>query len=344
MNLQRHLLLTVFVLALTIVTPLTAQAAGRAATNLPPARPLAQGAAIHTVRKGETLAAIAAKYGTTVTALMQWNNLRNPNKIFVGQRLVVGSSSAAEPSVPGSNSHVVRRGETLSAIAKRYGTSIAALQQANGLRSTMIYVGQRLRIPTGGGNSGGSVAPAGVHVVQAGETLAGIAQRYGVSLETLAALNGISNTSLIRIGQRLAIPGQGGNPAQPLAPGKKKIVVSISQQRCWRYEGDRLLNTWSCSTGRNNSTAAGTFRVQSKLRKAYGSTWNIWMPYWLGIYWSGGTENGLHGLPWNASTGGRTWAGLVGTPITYGCVMLNDNAMAALWEWADIGTTVVIKR
>ncbi|HID33267.1 MAG TPA: murein L,D-transpeptidase [Anaerolineae bacterium] len=125
---------------------------------------------------------------------------------------------------------------------------------------------------------------------------------------------------------------------------KKKFVVDISEQRCWRYEGDKLLNTWRCSTGRNNATKVGRFQVQSKLRKAYGSTWNIWMPWWLGIYWSGPIENGIHGQPWNAKTGQRTWAGLVGSPITYGCVMLNDKAAKTLWKWADIGTVVIIKR
>jgi hypothetical protein len=55
--------------------------------------------------------------------------------------------------------------------------------------------------------------------------------------------------------------------------------------------------------------------IQSKIRTAYGSTWNIWMPYWLGLYWAGGTENGFHGMPWNAATGRQMWPGLVGTPI-----------------------------
>jgi lipoprotein-anchoring transpeptidase ErfK/SrfK len=68
------------------------------------------------------------------------------------------------------------------------------------------------------------------------------------------------------------------------------------------------------------------------------------MPYWLGIYWSGSSENGIHGLPWNAKTGRRTWVGLVGTRITYGCVMLNDGAAKLLWEKAYIGMPVIIQR
>ncbi len=247
-----------------------------------PVTALAAGPDVHVVQSGETLAGIAARYGTTVAELMRLNSLRDPDLIYAGQRLLIRAGTA------GDKVHIVRRGQTLGSIARAYGVSVDDLRAANGLSGDLIFVGQRLRIPT---------------------------------------------------------PGSSTPPSVIAAPrGQKKIVVDISEQRCWRYEGDVLLNTWRCSTGRNNSTAIGTFRVQSKLRKAYGSAWGIWMPYWLGIYWAGSTENGFHGLPWDAKTGARTWAGLVGTPITYGCIMLNDEAMKQLWEWADIGTVVVIRR
>jgi lipoprotein-anchoring transpeptidase ErfK/SrfK len=76
--------------------------------------------------------------------------------------------------------------------------------------------------------------------------------------------------------------------------------------------------------------------------EAYGSEWDIWMPFWLGIYWVGGSENGIHGLPWDASTGTETWAGLVGTRITYGCVMLDDVNAKTLYEMAYLGMPVII--
>ncbi len=297
---------------------------------------------VHVVQRGETLAAIAARYGVTINNLMRWNSLRNPNVIYAGQRLIVGAGGGGAAAPAGASGvHVVRRGQTLGSIARKYGVSVEALRAANGLRGDVIFVGQRLTIPAAGGGGGGGSAQ--YHVVQAGETLEGIARRYGTTASALAKINNLANASLIRIGQRLLISGS-GSPAPSAPRGRKQIVVDISEQRCWRYEGDTLLNTWRCSTGRNNSTATGTFRVQSKLRRAFGSTWNIWMPYWLGIYWAGSTENGLHGLPWEATTGRRTWAGLVGTPITYGCVMLNDAPMKQVWEWADIGTQVVIRR
>jgi LysM repeat protein len=296
------------------------------------------GPTIHKVRRGDTLSLIAKKYGVSIDYLMRVNNLRNANRIYVGQRLVIRPGQTA----PGSNVHVVRRGDTLSSIAQKYGTSVAAIQQANHLRGSIIYVGQRLKLPGGSGNDAAQQQNI-IHVVRRGETLSGIARRYGVSVAQISQLNNIKRDALIRVGQRLVISGK-PDAAKKKANGRKKIVVDISQQRCWRYQGEQLLNTWRCSTGRNNSTKVGNFRVQSKLRKAYGSTWNIWMPWWMGIYWSGPVENGIHGLPWDANSGRRTWAGLVGTPITYGCVMLNDAAAKTLWMWADIGTQVIIKR
>jgi LysM repeat protein len=302
------------------------------------------GPTIHVVQRGETLTAIAQEYGVTVADLMEWNNLRNANRLYAGQRLVVKPGNSSEEN----GVHIVRKGDTLSKIAEQYGTSVAEILLANNLRSSVIYVGQRLKIPTENsqtdGNGEKKKKKTVVHEVRRGETLAQIAQHYGVTPKQIAKLNGIKDTSLIRVGDKLVIFGDPKKVRKRKPRVKKKFVVDISEQRCWRYEGDKLLNTWRCSTGRNNSTKAGKFRVQSKLRKAYGSTWNIWMPWWLGIYWSGPIENGIHGQPWNAKTGRRTWAGLVGTPITYGCVMLNDDNAETLWKWADIGTQVIIKR
>jgi len=120
--------------------------------------------------------------------------------------------------------------------------------------------------------------------------------------------------------------------------------VSISQQRCWLYAGDVLIAKWVCSTGRRSSpTVPGTYRIQSKLPKAWGSRWGFWMPYWLGIYWAGGSENGIHGLPWNPKTGVQVWTGSVGRPITFGCVMLDNVNAKMLYNAAWIGMPVIIK-
>jgi LysM repeat protein len=102
---------------------------------------------IHVVQRGDTLYSIARRYGTTVDAIMRANRLSS-DRIYVGQRLTI-PVNAPPPSKP-PVTHVVAQGETLYSIARRYGTTVAAIQAINGLRSTTIYVGQRLLIPVQG--------------------------------------------------------------------------------------------------------------------------------------------------------------------------------------------------
>jgi lipoprotein-anchoring transpeptidase ErfK/SrfK len=122
----------------------------------------------------------------------------------------------------------------------------------------------------------------------------------------------------------------------------KYILVDISEQHMYVYEGDTLIYSFVASTGINNGTRTGTFAVQSKIPNAYGATWNIWMPSWLGIYWAGGLENGIHALP-ILPDGATLWAGYLGSPISYGCVVLGTYEAQLLYDWAEIGTPVQIQ-
>jgi lipoprotein-anchoring transpeptidase ErfK/SrfK len=130
-------------------------------------------------------------------------------------------------------------------------------------------------------------------------------------------------------------------PEPTLAYGQKRIVIYISQQHLYAYEGDVLVYSFVASTGMNNSTRVGTFSVLDKIPNAYGATWNIWMPNWLGIYYSGYLENGIHALP-ILSNGNRLWAGYLGRPISYGCIVLGVEESQWLYDWAEIGTVVEI--
>lgn len=252
--------------------------------------------------------------------------------------------------------HTVRAGETLSAIAQRYGISQQAIIAANSIsNASLIYVGQRLLIPGAAEEPApaGEEAPAAAdvaaapatseYVVKSGDTLSQIAREYGVAVMAIAAANGIDNPSQLRAGQRLTIPTGALAPAAQAAPqGALKVTVSIGEQRCRVYQGEQLLYNWPCSTGRAGSgTKTGTFYVQSKYREAWGSRWEFYMPYWLGIYWAGGSENGIHGLPYQPG-GYPIWANSVGTPITFGCVLLGAYESATLWEMAYIGMPVEI--
>jgi len=122
----------------------------------------------------------------------------------------------------------------------------------------------------------------------------------------------------------------------------KYILVDISEQHMYVYEDDLLIYSFVSSSGMNNSTRTGNFSVLEKIPNAYGETWNIWMPNWLGIYWSGNLQNGIHALP-ILSNGATLWEGYLGVPISYGCVVLGTYEAQLLYDWADIGTPVEIR-
>nr|WP_204615759.1 LysM peptidoglycan-binding domain-containing protein [Desulforadius tongensis] len=94
--------------------------------------------------------------------------------------------------------YTVQPGDSLYLIGKRYGVAVSQLQQANGIKGTTIYVGQKLTIPDGTGGS--------VHTVKKGETLYLIGQKYGVSYKTIMRVNNLSS-EVIYPGQKLRIPG-----------------------------------------------------------------------------------------------------------------------------------------
>jgi LysM repeat protein len=102
--------------------------------------------------------------------------------------------------------HVVQRGENLFRIALRYNTTVEAIAAASGISNPqLIYVGQKLTIPQGGGTTS---PPGGgrTHVVQPGENLFRIALRYGTTAQAIAAANNLPNIHLIYVGQVLRIP------------------------------------------------------------------------------------------------------------------------------------------
>jgi lipoprotein-anchoring transpeptidase ErfK/SrfK len=110
---------------------------------------------VHIVRPGENLFRIALRYGMTTQTVAAANGIVNPHRVYVGQRLVIpghGNTPSTHPQpTPSGQTYTVRRGDTLSSIARRYGVSTWALARANGIRNpAFIYVGQVLRIPSSG--------------------------------------------------------------------------------------------------------------------------------------------------------------------------------------------------
>jgi lipoprotein-anchoring transpeptidase ErfK/SrfK len=124
----------------------------------------------------------------------------------------------------------------------------------------------------------------------------------------------------------------------------KRIEIDISEQHFYAYEGGTLVYSFVCSTGEpGRDTAPGNYQVLDKIPMAYASTWNLKMPYWLGIYWAGTLENGIHALP-ILSNGQKLWDGYLGQRVSYGCVILSTEAAKIIYDWAEIGTPVIIRR
>lgn len=179
----------------------------------------------------------------------------------------------------------------------------------------------------------------GVHIVRRGETLSGIARRYGVSVQALAAANGIRNINRILIGQRLVIPGRGSAPAPAPAPSGgragKWIEIDLSGQRLIAHQGNTVVLSVRVSTGLPRTpTPVGTFRIRTKIRSQTmsGPGYRLpnvqWVQYFVGSY-------ALHGTYWHRN---------FGHPMSHGCVNLTNKDARFLYNWAPYGTPVVVHR
>lgn len=160
----------------------------------------------YTVKSGDTLSAIASRYGMTVNALVMLNGIKDANLIYPGQVLRVADSGAGSavtkkattPITPtGTSTYTVRYGDTLSGVASHYGTTWQALASINGISNpNWIYPGQVLRVTGTASQS---------YTVRYGDTLSGIASTYGTTWQALANKNGLANPNWIYPGQTLTI-------------------------------------------------------------------------------------------------------------------------------------------
>ncbi|RIK42301.1 MAG: hypothetical protein DCC55_09310 [Chloroflexi bacterium] len=178
----------------------------------------------YTVAPGDTLSSIARQFEVNTVAIIEANGLLDPNNLIVGQEILIpgyqppavgGGGQAASGPTAGAGTpaagggeviHVVQQGEGLLQIAQRYGVDEATIAQANNITDrNVLQVGQRLVIP-GLTRQDAARLQGTVHVVQAGESLLNIAQRYGVSVDAILELNNITNPNQIYVGQELIIP------------------------------------------------------------------------------------------------------------------------------------------
>lgn len=150
------------------------------------------------VRAGDTLWAIAREYGTTVEAIVRENRIADPNRIFAGERLRITLPARGN----GEEIYTVRRGDTPISIAGKFGVTLSALEDRNGLeRGETIYAGDKLSIPA-------ARMSGEFYVVRPGDTLFYISRRTGVPIRTLVGINRIKDPDLIYAGEHMKLSAQ----------------------------------------------------------------------------------------------------------------------------------------
>ncbi|WP_235556810.1 LysM peptidoglycan-binding domain-containing protein [Microbacterium sp. GCS4] len=197
----------------------------------------------YVVQPGDTVSSIASGFGLRTVDVLTWNGLSWRSVIYPGQTLALtGAASAAAPAaapapVP-TASHVVVAGDTVFGIAKKYGLTVDAVLAANGLtRASVIYPGQTIALSATAPAAPAAPAPvasgAQTHTVVAGDTLFGIAQKYGTTTATLLALNGLSAGAIIYPGQSIAVTGAPAPApapaAAPAAPAQSFAALDAEQ-------------------------------------------------------------------------------------------------------------------
>ena len=150
----------------------------------------------YTVQKGDSLYSISKKYNTTVDKIKNINNLTN-NALSIGQVLKIPSSSKEENTTV--TNYIVKSGDSLYSIAKKYNTSVDKIKQLNNLNSNLLSIGQTLKIP----NSNNTTDLT--YKVVSGDSLYSIAKKYNTTVDKIKANNNL-NSNLLSIGQILKIP------------------------------------------------------------------------------------------------------------------------------------------
>lgn len=208
-------------------------------------RPVVARPSDYTIRPGDTVSSVAARHGVATADLLAWNGLGWRSVIFPGQKLRLSPASApsttAPPAAAPAATHTVVPGDTVFAIAKRYGTTVSAIMSINGIAgSAIITPGQTLRVAAGSTPAPApvsAVAPAAPpaaaapasHTVAAGDTLFAIARKYATSVSHLLQVNGLGEGSIIYPGQALRLTAPAPAPAAAATAPQRSAALDATQ-------------------------------------------------------------------------------------------------------------------
>ena len=329
----------------------------------------------HIVQPGENLYRIALRYGVDMNTLAEANNIVDQTRVFSGQTLIIPGLAAAvssdvveNPLVAGTPTlHVVQAGESLSIIAQRYGLTVEQLMQSNNIgNANRIFRGQELTVwttesvaapveaapeaNTASVEPGAAATTGTSYVVQRGEHLSQIAQRYGLHWTTLAQYNGLASPDTLFAGQTISIPAlnsDGGvadmgivspvlannGPGATIQTGRQ-IVVDLSDSRIYAYEDGQLINSVIVSTGLPATpTVVGDFTIYHRLPSQTMSGPGYYLPgvQHVQYFYQG---YAIHGTYWHNN---------FGQPMSHGCVNLTNADAEWFYNFADYGTPVHVR-
>ncbi|MDE0546740.1 LysM peptidoglycan-binding domain-containing protein [Microbacterium sp. C7(2022)] len=253
----------------------------------------------YTIKRGDTISAIAARHKVSTSAVLSANGLKSSSIIYPGQKITIpgaksttssssstsASKTTTKPSTSSSSSsggtYTIKRGDTISAIASRHKVSTSAVLSANGLKaSTTIYPGQKITIPGAKASSSSSASTStskpstskpststsGSYTIKAGDTISAIASRHGVSTSALLSANGLKSSSIIYPGQKITIPGTGVTASVPASNTSSSPTITLDAEQ---RENARLIIQVGRELGvpeRGIAIALGTAMQESWIR------------------------------------------------------------------------------
>jgi len=202
----------------------------------------------YVVKKGDTLYKIAAMFGLSVDELKKINNLSS-NTLQIGQVLKLKQDSIGDDT--DSSVYTVKKNDTLYGIANMFGTTVDLIKKLNGLTSNVLYIGQKLLIPSSGNdfdnddNNGENVDEYDIYVVVKGDSLWKIANSYGITVDELIKMNNLTDLTL-QIGDQLKVPVTGGVSDKNIYVVKKGDTLwSIARENGLTVDELKKLNNLS---------------------------------------------------------------------------------------------------
>jgi LysM repeat protein len=190
----------------------------------------------YTVKSGDSLWSISRKFGITVDELKSANNLSS-NLLSVGQNLIIPGKEAQATG----DEYVVKKGDTLYSIARKYNTSVDNLKSINNITTDSLAIGQIIKLPST------SSTASDTYIVKKGDSLYSIARTYNTSVDKLKEINNLTSNALA-IGQVLKLPSSNASENVVYTVKKGDSLYSIAREYGTTVDAIKKLNNITSNT------------------------------------------------------------------------------------------------